>query len=407
MSDAIFNTSGPVAINTSRPVKQQFLANSDIFGRSFEGAHSDFNQVRVDLRPDFFEEVSIALSSLRKFETKDDKKYEDLKKALERLKQTVPDIPGIEKIDKLLQQILDAKKRGGLTESQIRELAQEYSGDPSHQYLAMAALVEYLQGTDESGQKTAVVLKVYNSRFYDDFKKDIQSGLNVSLIAADYAKSNGYQSIQELRDIWRQGLEVPDFQHPLEAYQFAKDKCGYEQIDKGIGWFMKALSAEMQAMKTSVDANHLKHVRSRLEVIYGLQTVIAFSKSNENAVVRLRRQNQDDPLIMELLLESNGTVKQGVLVEEVLQLLNQRWISADDVDSIPEKIGVTEQELNISIFLLNQIRETYKKIPEQYFKESEHRDNILEATQEALDKHVVKEEKVGEFDDDFDISFEV
>ena len=407
MSDAIVNTSGPVAISTSRPVKQQFLANSDIFGRSFEGAHSDFNQVRVDLRPDFFEELSIALSSLRKFETKDDKKYEDLKKALERLKQTVPDIPGIEKIDKLLQQILDARKRGGLTESQIRELTQEYSGDPSHQYLAMKALVEYLQGTDESGQKTAAALKTYNSHFYDDLKKDIQSGINVSLIAADYAKSSSYRCIQELRDIWRQGLEVPDFQHPLEAYQFAKDKCGYDQIDKGVGWLMKALSAEMQAMKASVDANHLKHVRSRLEVIYGLQTVIAFSKSNENAVVRLRRQNQGDPLITELLLESNGPVKQGALVEEVLQLLNQRWICADDVDSIPEKIGVTEQELNISIFLLNQIRETYKKIPEQYFKESEHRDNILEATQEALDKYIVKEEKVGEFDDDFDISFEV
>ena len=103
------------------------------------------------------------------------------------------------------------------------------------------------------------------------------------------------------------------------------------------------------------------------------------------------------------------TVKQGVLVEEVLRLLNQRWISANDVEGIPEKMGVAGNDLDIKIFILNQVLETYKKIPEQYFKESEHRDNILEATQEALDD-LIEQEEEDEFDDDddddFDISFD-
>ena len=102
------------------------------------------------------------------------------------------------------------------------------------------------------------------------------------------------------------------------------------------------------------------------------------------------------------------TIKQGVLIEEVLRLLNQRWISANDVEGIPEKMGLTSDDLGVKIFALNQVLETYKKIPEQYFKETEHRENILEASQEALDD-LIEQEEEEEFDDDddFDMNFDI
>ena len=104
-------------------------------------------------------------------------------------------------------------------------------------------------------------------------------------------------------------------------------------------------------------------------------------------------------------------IKQGVLVEEVLRLLNQRWISATDVEGIPGKMGVPDDNLGVKIFVLNQILETYRKIPDQYYKEAEHRENILEACQEALDDVIEEEEEEealeDEDDDDFDMDFDI
>ncbi|CAM3537914.1 TyeA family type III secretion system gatekeeper subunit [Parendozoicomonas haliclonae] len=103
-------------------------------------------------------------------------------------------------------------------------------------------------------------------------------------------------------------------------------------------------------------------------------------------------------------------IKKGVLIEEVLRLLNQRWISASDVEGIPDKMGV-QDDLSIKIFVLNQVLETFRKIPDQYFKEAEHRENILEASQEALDD-LIEQEEEEEFededdDDDFDMDFDI
>ena len=100
-------------------------------------------------------------------------------------------------------------------------------------------------------------------------------------------------------------------------------------------------------------------------------------------------------------------IKQGVLIEEVLRLLNQRWVSASDMESIPGKMGVPDDNLAVQIFVLNQILETYRKVPDQYFKEADHRENILEAAQEALDDLIEQEEEEESEEDDEDDDFEM
>ena len=62
----------------------------------------------------------------------------------------------------------------------------------------MEALIEHLQSQGEDEQALAATLKDYNSRFYDEKQKDIQSGINVSSAAANYANDQGYGSVQKL-----------------------------------------------------------------------------------------------------------------------------------------------------------------------------------------------------------------
>ena len=254
--------------------------------RTVQGEHSQFRTVSVGpASASFLEEASITLSSLRKFENKDDKKNKELGEALERLKQTVPDLPPLEALDKLLAQLQDAGEKSTLTGETIKELARQYSDDPTHQYQALEALADHARA--QGDQVLADTLSEYTESFYRDNKQDIQAGLNVSQAASQYAEQSGYGSVQELRDVWRTGLNVPDFQTVIEAYQHAEQQFGYDEVEKGIEWLRKALSTELGAMTASVDATHLNHVRKRLEVVYGLNSAIELCKQYEEAIVRL------------------------------------------------------------------------------------------------------------------------
>ena len=141
-----------------------------------------------------------------------------------------------------------------------------------------------------------------------------------------------------------------------------------------------------------MDPTHLIHVRKRLEVLFGLNTFI--------------RKFQDEEQVADKLLKKSGAfpkpqLKEGVAVQEVLKLLDQRWVSVTDMEMIPGKMGIPEGLLAVRIHVLNQVLDAYRKIPDQYFKESDHRENILEAVQEALDD-LIEEEESEEMDDELD-----
>ncbi len=252
-----------------------------------DGQHVQFLSVSVGpADASFLEEASIFISTTKTKTRKGDKKEKDLKKQLEKILKTVPDMPSTDKTTHLLKQLQESKKNGELNDDQIKRFTQEYSGDSSHQYLALEALIEHLQASEGDHQELIDQLEEYNTRFYEENKKDIQSGINVSVEAAAFAEESSFTT-QELRDSWREGLDVPDFTSPIEAYRHVKEKFGIDDVDAGIDWLRKALSTELTAMTKSVDTTHLTHVRRRLEVIFSLNTTIKSSQELERAVIRL------------------------------------------------------------------------------------------------------------------------
>ncbi len=141
-----------------------------------------------------------------------------------------------------------------------------------------------------------------------------------------------------------------------------------------------------------MDATQLIHIRKRLEVLFGLNTFIRKFQDEEQVVDKFLKESDALP---------KPNLKEGVIAQEVLKLLDQRWVSVADTEVIPEKMGVPEDLLAIRIYVLNQVLEAYRKIPDQYFKESDHRENVLEAVQEALDD-LIEQEEAEEIGDDYD-----
>lgn len=143
-----------------------------------------------------------------------------------------------------------------------------------------------------------------------------------------------------------------------------------------------------------MDATRLLHVRKRMEILFGLTTFVQNFQGEERVIDRFIKESDALP---------KPQIKEGVIVQEVLKLLGQRWVAVTDADAITKKMGVPDSLLTVRIYILNQVLETYRKIPDQYFNEVDHRENLLEAIQEALDDLIEEEEEeADEYDDDDD-----
>ncbi|MBE8215837.1 MAG: TyeA family type III secretion system gatekeeper subunit [Endozoicomonadaceae bacterium] len=105
-------------------------------------------------------------------------------------------------------------------------------------------------------------------------------------------------------------------------------------------------------------------------------------------------------------------MKEGVLIEEIFQLLDKKWVSSVDIEQIlnqsvpdmPETDVLTEK-----IIITNQLLTICRKIPDNYFNEKTQRENILEAIQDTLDELINEEENLSiesiHDEDDLDFNF--
>ena len=280
------NVSGPAMADAGLP------ANQGASSKSADGMHSQLGALKAGppTSSNFYEEMSVAVSQTRPTQNKDDKKDKDLKKELERLKETVPDMPGMEKMNEFLSQLQNAKKNGSLSQDQIKQFSQEYSGDSSLQNMALEALIEHLRGTDD---ELASDLQDYNKGFIETDRVDIFAGNNLTLDVYKQAEEAG-MTPQEARDDCRNNLmRVPDIENLNDGYAYAKSKAGSDPVVlvARIEVWMQELSGELVKLQkgetTALDANGLLFVRKNMEQVFAIRTMVDFSQQNEEAVNRL------------------------------------------------------------------------------------------------------------------------
>ena len=87
--------------------------------------------------------------------------------------------------------------------------------------------------------------------------------------------------------------------------------------------------------------------------------------------------------------ESKTSLKKGVLLKQLLSLVEQQWVTAADFERLPDMMGV--KELAGRIFVLTEAGSLLRLIPEDMFANDETKQNIIGAAQECLDGFIEEE----------------
>ncbi|MDP0561001.1 MAG: TyeA family type III secretion system gatekeeper subunit [Candidatus Endonucleobacter sp. (ex Gigantidas childressi)] len=82
-------------------------------------------------------------------------------------------------------------------------------------------------------------------------------------------------------------------------------------------------------------------------------------------------------------------IKSNDILRQMLNLVEQQWVTEADFDQLPSKLGV--EELTAKIFIMTKIVGLVRLMPEEMFNNKETKQNMLASSQESLDGFIEEE----------------
>ena len=81
--------------------------------------------------------------------------------------------------------------------------------------------------------------------------------------------------------------------------------------------------------------------------------------------------------------EGGLEIKSDEVLRNMLDLIDQQWVTETDFNQLPEKLGVNE--LQAKIFLMTKIVGLIRLLPEEMFSNEDTKQNMISSSQESLD----------------------
>ena len=287
---------------------------------------------------------------------------------IERAEKYLREVPDLERNQKLSDFAKSIVKQGRPPgHDELRERAQRFSDDPTHQFLAL----EFARGQALEGDADPALVEALDgamAALQAESGPAIQAGLNVSSVAQQLA-GQAIGDMGQLRGIYRD--IVLDCQTINDAYERVVADHPGKSFDQAVRFMLKALGADLAASAQSVSKVRIKQIMDDMHQLKSLNSV---HEQCEDLVRRVRRNFGTEP----------GPGAARDLVSELLTAQDRAWKGADAFNALPGKMGV--QGDAAGIYVLQGFKELVRFVPLKAFGDDlAKRDRVMISIQQALD----------------------
>lgn len=238
--------------------------------------------------------------------------------------------------------------------------------DPS---LADEALDFMAETTQGETHKTITLAKELLNQ---DFKREVASGRNIALQAKEFSKE-GLGAPTSLRDLYRDITGNP--RDPLQLFQELTDKFRYEKLATAIKFLLHALGSDLKAKGPSIARGELKRL---IDETRSLQAIMGIFRFFQSRMRLMQRQFVSYNLVFPPRLNFE------VLARLFAKIIAERYINADKVLQFSQVIGLSE-EAAAQLIIFTQYRDAIRQIAPRYYRNPQHKEDLLKAIIEALE----------------------
>ncbi|UYM14721.1 TyeA family type III secretion system gatekeeper subunit [Endozoicomonas euniceicola] len=286
---------------------------------------------------------------------------------LERIKK-IQTIQGVQGVKDLLNNF---QTQQNLTNQQIREKLEEFSDDPVDQFTALDIAADYFEQLGD--KQKADQLRGVRDDIRTEHESLITAASNISEDAAEFSHFGGVREIREAYDSNVQSY-VRDDQSLEKLHHFLTENYGTDDVEEAILMQLKLLSSEMASMTPSAPPEHLDAIVKDLSKLKQLVAINDSCLETEEQLVRTYPQTE---------------LNENVLMGQLLNLVQQQWVTEADFEKIPDAMNV--QQLDAQIFTLTKVVAMVRMIPEEVFANDDTKLAIIAAATEGLDSKIEQE----------------
>lgn len=263
--------------------------------------------------------------------------------------------------------ILRSQISKGDTAEEILSKVEAVYQDPA---LADEAL-DFLTETSETALLAAT--QEAKEKLNKDKGKEIRAGRNMGAQAREFSKE-GLGSPTSLRDLYREIILNP--REPLKLFDELAEKFRFPKLKAAITFMLHSLGSDMKAKGPSIQRGELKRLLDETRSMQGILGVFRFFQSRMRLMTReFSSYNLIVPSRLDFEIISRLFVK----------ILSERFMNPDKILQTAKLLGIAE-EAAAQMIVYSQMRDAIKQIAPKYFRDLRHRDEILKAFIDTIDK---------------------
>ncbi len=295
-------------------------------------------------------------------------------RAIEAWNAMMPDMPGKEQMEKLLQNCRQMQAAGNRqsVDGFLKELARE-STDPSHQF-AMLDVMEQMLGEGETELKD--LIRQARTQLMADKGAEIKAG--ISIAEEVNARATTPNEMQNLRDLYRS--EVVGFTKPQDCFRSLLASRGAGGISDAISFLISGCGRDLASATPSMERTELGRILTDLQCVQVLQTVM--DKLSQLAA-RMGSQFGEQCFL-------NGEQLTG----QVLELTEQAFVTSAAVEHLVGECGM--RKLLAQMDFTRELTRVFRQLSPRLFAKEGDRQRLVDAAQEHLDDLITRENEEEE-----------
>ena len=271
------------------------------------------------------------------------------------------------------KKLAELAKRMQSSDENPRELARQQSRDPAMQYV----LLQYaLAEGDKAGIPQAALERLQDAIADLEMQHgpEIRAGINTAGVAASSSSSPAEREIFQgtYRDVV---LGQSSMSQTLKTVfdRFANE--GPKQIGVQLGNLIKALGADLSAARPSQDSNRLQAL---VQDMYQLEVAVTVLDRCSDLAVQIQGKF------------SQSNVEPMEMMKALVAVTGEKWVGATRFTAMEQQHRLPEVLAQIAFH--STIKDVLKQIPPAIFNDADTRQSVLNASQEALDMAIDKED---------------
>lgn len=257
-------------------------------------------------------------------------------------------------------------------------LAQEPRDDPALGFLALKRAYTAAVEDGESAQILAQFEEAL-AEFDAQHGPAIRASLNTIGVASENAPNK--EQLKAFQSTYRD--VVLDTQSVAETLKTVLKDFGEARFSEGLQQMIRALGQDLNAARPSTSPVRLTQL---VQDLYHLQVVGTILENCGDLCAELITRNQPSKLSSQQLME------------RLIGLAGERWMNGQRILDLTSACEI--YVLGTQIFFMTSIRRLLKRLPTKIFFDDDCRNSVLNASQEALDTLIAREDEGEELEDE-------